>query len=61
MKAVNWTIPVILLASAAFYAIACLFLGSVLLSSPAGIVLSVVWWVSVAGCCAGIYFIDRRA
>ena len=60
MKAANWTIPAILAASALFYAGACFFLGSILLASPLGIILSVVWWVAVVASCASIAVLDLR-
>lgn len=43
MKAANWIIPIILVASALFYVGACFFMSPVLLASTAGVVLSAVW------------------
>lgn len=60
MRTENWIIPVVLVASALFYAGACFFMESVLLASLAGVFLSVVWWVAVVVVCVAIFFLNRR-
>ena len=60
MRAANWTIPVIVTASTLFYVGACYFMGAGLLVSPAGVVLSVVWWLAVVACCVAVFILNRR-
>ena len=60
MRAANWTIPVIVTASTLFYVGVCFFMGAGLLVSPAGVVLSVVWWLAVVACCVAVFILNRR-